>query len=180
MFQSFETGSVSQSFNQDFAGMCYHSSQEYFWAEANSFPLSACTERCGENCPDLPEPQQTEGTVFDIWLHTGQPTSGPLRLRRQFSHGMRRWFLWRKMYHAWLFYFFDGLGGGNDPLNFQNRAIAGFWENARFIRSNGRKTTFEWPKVVSEVSFLRFWGVLSIAKCFRFFVSVIGSAVSEI
>ena len=32
------------------------------------------------------------------------------------------------------------------------------------------KTTFEWPKVVSEVSFPRFWGVLSIAKCFRFFI----------
>ena len=34
--------------------------------------------------------------------------------------------------------------------------------------------------MVSEVSFPRFWGVLCIAKCFRFFVSVIGSAVSEI
>ena len=49
-----------------------------------------------------------------------------------------------------------------------------------FYTSNGRKNTFAWPKVVSEVSFPRFWGVLSIAKCFRFFVSVIGSAVSEI
>ena len=26
-------------------------------------------------------------------------------------------------------------------------------ENTRFVRSNGRKTTFEWPKVVSEVIF---------------------------
>ena len=34
--------------------------------------------------------------------------------------------------------------------------------------------------MVSEVSFPRFWGVLCIAKCFRFFVSVIGSAVFEI
>ena len=34
--------------------------------------------------------------------------------------------------------------------------------------------------MVSEVSFPMFWGVLFIAKCFRFFVSVIGSAVSEI
>ena len=34
--------------------------------------------------------------------------------------------------------------------------------------------------MVSEVSFPRFWGVPTIAKCFRFFVSVIGSAVSEI
>ena len=61
------------------------------------------------------------------------------------------------MYHAWLFDFLDGLGGGNDPLNFQNRAIAGFWENARFISSNDRKTTFEWPKLVSKASFPRFW-----------------------
>ena len=49
-----------------------------------------------------------------------------------------------------------------------------------FCTQQWLKTTFEWPKVVSEVSFPRFWGVLSIAKCFRFFVSVIGSAVSEI
>ena len=83
------------------------------------------------------------------------------------------------MYHAWLFDFLDGLGGGNDPLNFQNRAIAGFWENARFIRSNGRKTTFEWPKVVSEVIFPRFWGVVCIEKCFRNFEILIRSAVSE-
>ena len=34
--------------------------------------------------------------------------------------------------------------------------------------------------MVSEVSFPRFWGVLSIAKWSPFFVSVIGSAVSEI
>ena len=27
------------------------------------------------------------------------------------------------MYHVWLFDFLDGLVGGNDPLNFQNRAI---------------------------------------------------------
>ena len=32
----------------------------------------------------------------------------------------------------------------------------------------------------SEVSFPRFWGVVCIAKCFRFFVSVIGSAVSDL
>ena len=83
------------------------------------------------------------------------------------------------MYHAWLFDFLDGLGGGNDPLNFQNRAIAGFWENARFIRSNGRKTTFEWPTVVSEVIFPRFWGVVCVEKCFRNFEILIRSAVSE-
>ena len=34
--------------------------------------------------------------------------------------------------------------------------------------------------MVSEVSFLRFWRVLSIEKWSPFFVSVIGSAVSEI
>jgi len=36
------------------------------------------------------------------------------------------------------------------------------------VGSNGQKTTFEWPKVVSEVSFPRFWGVFCISKCFRF------------
>ena len=33
--------------------------------------------------------------------------------------------------------------------------------------------------MVSEVIFPRFWGVFCIEKCFRIFVSVIGSAVSE-
>ena len=55
----------------------------------------------------------------------------------------------------------------------------GFSEKRALVRSNGRKTIFEWPKVVSEVIFPRFWGVVCIEKCFRFFVSVIGSAVSE-
>ena len=31
---------------------------------------------------------------------------------------------------------------------FKNQPMRAFWENARFVRSNGRKTTFEWPKVV--------------------------------
>ena len=46
-----------------------------------------------------------------------------------------------------------GMGKGvrNHPTKFQNRDIAGFLENLCFVRSNGRKTTFEWPKVVSEV-----------------------------
>ena len=43
-----------------------------------------------------------------------------------------------------------------------------------FCTQQWLKTTFEWPKVVSEVS------VICIAKCFHFFVSVIGNAVSEI
>ena len=54
------------------------------------------------------------------------------------------------------------------------------WENLRFIRRNGRKSTFEWPKVVSEVIFPRFWGVVCIENCFRNFEIVVGSAVSEI
>ena len=29
---------------------------------------------------------------------------------------------------------------GKTPLNFQNWDIGGFWENARFVRSNGQKT----------------------------------------
>ena len=41
------------------------------------------------------------------------------------------------------------------------------------------KTLSKWPKVVSEVIFPRFWGVVCVEKCFRIFVSMIGSAVSE-
>ena len=39
-----------------------------------------------------------------------------------------------------------------------------------------KKNTFKWTKVVSEVIFPRFWGVVCIEKCFRIFVSVIGKA----
>ena len=49
-----------------------------------------------------------------------------------------------------------------------------------FFAQNGRKTTFEWPKVVSEVIFPRFWGVVCIEKCFQNFEIVVGSAVPEI
>ena len=37
------------------------------------------------------------------------------------------------------------------------------------------KNTFEWPKVVSETSFPRFWGVLCNENYFRNSVSVITS-----
>ena len=36
---------------------------------------------------------------------------------------------------------------------------------------NGQKTTFEWPKVVSEVNFPAFWGVIrsiKVVSVFRF------------
>ena len=56
----------------------------------------------------------------------------------------------------------------------------GLLRNRAFYTSQWpKKNTFEWPKVVSEVIFPRFWGVVCIEKCFRIFVSVIGSAVSE-
>ena len=70
------------------------------------------------------------------------------------------------------------------PQHFHLRSIKrNLWlpkkVTARFMRRNGRKNTFERPKVVSEVIFPRFWGVVCIEKCFRIFVSVIGSVVSE-
>ena len=42
-----------------------------------------------------------------------------------------------------------------------------------------KQNTFEWLKVVSEVIYPRFWGVVCIEKCFRNFEIVIGSAVFE-
>ena len=42
------------------------------------------------------------------------------------------------------------------------------------------KTILQVAKVASEVSIPRVWGVLCIEKGSRFFVLVIGSAVSEI
>ena len=112
-------------------------------------------------------------THFPIWYRRPSITAFPN------PHEMRRWSKRKKMYHGQLLDFLVRFGGGNDPLKWQNRAIGGFWENARFIRSNGRKTTFEWPTVVSEVIFPRFWGVVCIEKCFRNFEILIRSAVSE-
>ena len=43
-------------------------------------------------------------------------------------------------------------------------AVSKILRIARFVRSNGRKTTFEWPKVVSEVSFPSFLGVFRSMK----------------
>ena len=140
--------------------------------------------------------------LFQTWFHLKTPFSKtPLLLshrnkiaigwRYQYSstwNGKIWWlftwdesaFLEKKILHHFRQAFWYGRGVRYHQKKFQNRDIGGFWEIVRFVRSNGRKTTFEWPKVVSEVSFPRFWGVLCIAKCFRFFVSVIGSAVSEI
>ena len=44
------------------------------------------------------------------------------------------------------------------PKYWKNEEVRGFSENAHFVRSNGQKITFEWPKVVSKVSFATFWG----------------------
>ena len=42
-----------------------------------------------------------------------------------------------------------------------------------------KKNTFEWPKVVPELSFARFWGVPCIQNWSQFFVvSVLESTVS--
>ena len=62
--------------------------------------------------------------------------------------------------------------GSNPPL--------GGFEKKFFFCVKWPKTTFEWPKVVSEVIFPRFLGVVGIEKCFRNFEIVVGSAVSEI
>ena len=64
------------------------------------------------------------------------------------------------------------------PKKNQNRAIRGFWENAHFVRSNGWKTTFEWPKVVSEVSFPQVLGGYFGGVCFlEFFAPKVPSLV---
>ena len=44
-------------------------------------------------------------------------------------------------------------------------------ENAGlYVAMSEEKNTFEWLKVVSKVSFPKFWGVLCIAKLSPFFV----------
>ena len=53
------------------------------------------------------------------------------------------------------------------------------WESPDKISKSGYYT-FEWLKMVSEVRFLRFWGVFYIEKCFGNSVSVIRSAIFKI
>ena len=117
-----------------------------------------------------------------LWSEYAPGTA--LQVEKKFTRPPITWdesvFLAKKIPYHFRQAFWYGKGVRYHQKKFQNRAIRGFWENVRFVRSNGRKNTFEWPKVVSEVSFPRFWGVLSIAKCFRCFVSVIRSVVSEI
>ena len=69
--------------------------------------------------------------------------------------------------------------GANPPLGvFEKKCfLLGVFEKKFFLH---RLTTFEWPKIVSEVIFLKFLGVVCIEKCFRNFEIVVGSAVSEI
>ena len=80
-------------------------------------------------------------------------------------------FLAKKILHHFRQAFWYGKGVRYHQKKFQNRDIGGFWENVRFVRSNGRKTTFEWPKVISEVSFLTCCGVfrsIKVVSVFRF------------
>ena len=56
-------------------------------------------------------------------------------------------------------------------------SIGGVSEKNLSLRKMAEKNTFEWPKVVSEVIFCRFWGVICIEKCFRNLEIVIESAV---
>ena len=48
------------------------------------------------------------------------------------------------------------------PIIVQNSGGEGILRKCAFVRSNGRKTTFAWPKEVSDVIFPRFWGVVCI------------------
>ena len=82
--------------------------------------------------------------------------------------GRERVFSEKKILHHFRQAFWYRKGVRYHQKKFQNRDIGGFWENARFVRSNGRKTTFEWPKVVSEVSFPRFWGYFLLQSVFVF------------
>ena len=64
---------------------------------------------------------------------------------------------WPEKVKNWIHHHFrqavwDGIGVRNHPTISRSRHCR-IWENVHFVRSNCRKTTFDWPKVVSEVSF---------------------------
>ena len=61
----------------------------------------------------------------------------------------------------------------------QNRDFSGFWEKVIFLPFPHEKTTFQWPKVVSEAIFPTNRGYICIEKWSQIFVSGIGSAHSE-
>ena len=54
------------------------------------------------------------------------------------------------------------------------------WNSLKGSEGNSSSLHLEWSKMNSEVRFLRFWGVIRSIKVVSVFVSVIGSAVSEI
>ena len=61
----------------------------------------------------------------------------------------------------------------------QNRELSGFWEKVIFLPFPHEKTTFQWPKVVSEAIFPTNRGYICIEKWSQIFVSGIGSAQTE-
>ena len=61
----------------------------------------------------------------------------------------------------------------------QNREFSGFWEKVIFLPFPHEKTTFQWPKVVSEAIFPTNRGYICIEKWSQIFVSGIGSAQTE-
>ena len=61
----------------------------------------------------------------------------------------------------------------------QNRELGGFWEKVIFLPFPHEKTTFQWPKVVSEAIFPTNRGYICIEKWSQIFVSGIGSVHSE-
>ena len=61
----------------------------------------------------------------------------------------------------------------------QNRELSGFWEKVIFLPFPHEKTTFQWPKVVSEAIFPTNRGYICIEKWSQIFVSGIGSVHSE-
>ena len=84
-----------------------------------------------------------------------------------------------KMYHGGSF-----LKLADDNMDIQNpeaqnRELSGFWEKVIFLPFPHEKTTFQWPKVVSEAIFPTNRGYICIEKWSQIFVSGIGSALTE-
>ena len=61
----------------------------------------------------------------------------------------------------------------------KNWVISSFWEKVIFLTFPHEKTTFQWPKVVSEAIFPTNRGYICIEKWSQIFVLGIGSAHSE-
>ena len=129
---------------------------------------TGCDRHCGRHCglkiniaPKIPSLRRQ---FHDTVRINGRKVNDPEKFGWRYTEKLSRGNTWEekvilmKQNPTWLFFLYLGWYW--------------LWESPDKISKSGYYT-FEWLKMVSEVRFLRFWGVFYIEKCFGNSVSVI-------